>query len=94
MSNLTPEMRSSVGITVSFNCLTTYSRMFGAILPSPWYGTCSITLSQPYLCRISSNHFMKVKQPVYESSRMSGFGNASPVGPISPPSIIPRSALT
>ena len=29
-----------------------------------------------------------------ESSRMSGLGSASPVGPISPPSIIPRSAFT
>ena len=36
MSNFTPEMRSSVGMTVSFSCFTTYSRMFGAILPSPW----------------------------------------------------------
>jgi hypothetical protein len=35
-----------------------------AMWPSPWYGTCSITVSQPYLWRISSNHFMKVKQPV------------------------------
>jgi hypothetical protein len=68
--------------------------MFGAILPSPWYGTCSMTVSPPYLWRMSSNHFMKVKQPVYESRRRSGRGSASPVGPISPPCIMPRSALT
>ena len=68
--------------------------MFGAILPSPWYGTCSITVSQPYLWRISSNHFMKVKQPVYDSSSTSGVGSGSPVGPISPPCIMPRSAFT
>ena len=64
MSNFTPETFSSAGITVSLSCSTTYSRMLGVIVPSAWYGTCSITVGHSYSSRSSSNHFMKVKQPV------------------------------
>ena len=62
--------------------------------PSPWYGTWSITVGHLYSWRTSSNHFMKVKQPVYERSRISGCGSALPFGARLPFAIIPRSAFT
>ncbi len=94
MSNLTPEIFSSFGMTSCFSCLTMYWTMSGVILPSAMYGVWNMIVSQPYSRRSSSNHFMKVKQPVYESSRTSGFGRRLPFGPMLPFAIMPMSDFT
>ena len=76
------------------SCRTTYCFISGVISPRAWYGTCSMSDGRSYSSRSSSNHFMNVKQPVYESSRRSGVGSGSPVGPMLPPRSIPMSHFT
>ena len=53
-----------------------------------------MTVGHLYCSRSSSNHFMKVKQPVYERSSRSGRGSGLPFGARFPFAIIPRSAFT
>ncbi len=93
-STFVPVTLSIAGITSLFSCSTTYDRMSSVMTPSGWYGTWSITIGHLYSCLSSSNHFMNVKQPVYDSSSRSGSGSLVPVGPMLPFFIMPMSHFT